>query len=417
MRIAHLADLHFGNKADKLEEVVITTSFALNWLTNYPPDLIVLAGDSVDEADGPIRIDSDAARAAISFVSACSQLAPVVIVRGTPSHDRRTPELFRALKGRYPIHVATEIEMVALAGARKEDLHFIPYSELPASLTFVNAILTFLPSPDKAHVVASFGGTSRQLTTLAANECLHDALAYIGEVNSQVPPGIPKILVGHGMITGARYSSGTIATGADLEFSVHDLNLTNTDVKLFGHIHAHQIFPGNIIYSGSPGRLNFGETEEKGFVMATINTAGNDGIEFIKTPAREFLFRDMEWDEEGAAKILDEAQQVTLLCQGKDVRFRYNIPEEMRHAVDRNSLQEQFITAGARVAKVEMTVIPVVRQRAAGISRKLTLTEKIQAWAQVTNTDIPARVMTIAATIEGETIDELLQSAGFEINA
>ena len=399
MRVAHLADLHFSNKPDKLEEVVRCTDFAVRAMVkDFMPDLIILAGDTVDEADGPIRADSDAFRAAVRFVSACADIAPVAICLGTPSHDRKTPLLFRDLRGANEIYVSDRIEMIGIT-----QLGQFTFPEAAG----LAAMLTFLPSPDKSHCIGTYGGGSLSLTTMNAKEALHDALAYIGECNKAFAD-IPKIVIGHGMITGAEYSSGTVSTGEDLEFSVHDLRLAGADITCFGHVHKWQAFSGNIYYAGSPGRLNFGEQEEKGFLIHDI-TGNHVASHFVKTPAREFLLKEVEWVK--TETTLAAATEVAATCTGKDVRFRYTIPEELRHTVDRNVLTQKFLDAGARLAKVEAIIIPTVRQRAAGISRLETLPEKILKWAETTGADIPDRVLSIAATIEGEATEELILKA------
>jgi exonuclease SbcD len=407
MKFCHLADLHFSVKPEKLEEVMRCSNAALSSIKDSSPDLIILAGDTCDEHDGPIRIDSDTARALIQFVLACADIAPVAVVMGTPSHDRRTPELLRFLRGANQIYVADKIEMVQLTS-----YGFEPYGNRSDAQAGTKCVLTFLPSPDKAKIVGTFGGTSKQLTTMAAKEILQDTLAYIGEVNQTVHPDVPRILIGHGMITGSEYSSGTVATGEDLEYGIHDLNQTNADYKAFGHVHKFQEFPGHIVYAGSLGRLNFGEKEEKGFVMAQFAEGRNGfSMTFCPTPARRFLFLETTWEDGGLDAIAAEVDKGLAECQGADVRLRYSIPEEERHAVNRTDIAEKFIAAGARNVRVEPTIIPKIRQRAAGISQICTLSDKILKWGDTVGVEIPKRVLSIADTIEGDEVAELVVSA------
>lgn len=415
MRVLHTGDLHFSNKPEKLEEVIRCTDSILEQAQSIWPDLIVLAGDTVDEHDGPIRIDSDCARAAIRFVLACADIAPVAIVRGTPSHDRRTPEIFRELRGANPIYVASQIEMVALVDicngydpspAYPDGPYFFPYGSDYHGGT-LQAVLTFIPSPDKSRIIGAFGGESKQLTSLMAKEALHDALAYIGEINNTVT--CPRILIAHGMIAGSEYSTGATSTGEDLEFSVHDLKLANADVYLFGHVHKHQIFAGNIVYAGSPGRLNFGETEEKGFLVAEVLHGAGILPQFIKTPAREFHFVEVGW--ESLAKLEEEFAKCMAECAGKDTRFRYTIPEEEKAAFPRERVVAGLEQAGARNVKVEYSIIPKERVRAAGISRLDTLEAKLVRWGETTETVIPERSREIIRGIEGCSKEELLEFA------
>jgi DNA repair exonuclease SbcCD nuclease subunit len=423
-KVLHSADLHFSNKADKLAETIAVTDFMILQAGQSPPDVAVLAGDLVDEHDGAIRIDSDAARAAISFVTRLANICPVVIVRGTRSHDRESPYIFQLLKTRFPVYVGTQMEMVALhafpdANTRWEFEPFDIIREETFGWTGCSAVFTLIPSPDKSNLIANLGGDSKLGTTLIAKECLHDAMAYLGELNAQVPDGVPRILVAHGMITGAEYSSGTIAVGEDFEFSLSDLALTNTDLKCFGHVHKQQSFPGNIHYSGSPGRLNFGEKEAKGFLAHTI--VGRKVVtEFHPTPARYFVFSEYDWrvgindvtEKFGFDLELKECLQEISEHPGCDVRFRLTIPEEERHIPPtRQELEQALIAAGARSAKVEYSVVPQFRQRAAGISRKETLVDKAQMWAASAGVELSPRTLALAGCIEGMDVDELISIA------
>lgn len=406
IKILHTADLHFSNKADKLSEVITTSDYILECARIEQPDVATISGDLVDEHDGPIRIDSEAARAAIRFVTELGQVCPVVIVRGTRSHDRETPYLFRHLRTTHTVYVSTEIEQVAMF----EDDTFAPLDE-DTPVHDCKAVFTLIPSPDKANLLAVFGSESITACTIGAKETLSDALAYLGEVNAQIPEFVPRILVAHGMITGAEFSSGSTATGEDFEYGVGDLNTTSTDLKCFGHVHKQQSFAGNIFYSGSPGRLNMGEKETKGFLMHTLDGQCLTETRFIETPARRFVLYDVAWSEDGIDNILSKVAECETECLGADVRFRYSIPEENRHQVNREELIARFMDAGARLVKIEPSLIPMVRQRAAGISKLDNLGAKVSRWGEVTGVVIPDRVLTIAATIEGRTAEELVDDA------
>lgn len=96
-KFIHTADLHFKNEEACLEEIIKVSDYMLRVIEKELPDAIILAGDTLDELHGRIRLDSEAARAAIDFVQQCATIAPVVIIKGTNSHDRQTPYIFRHL--------------------------------------------------------------------------------------------------------------------------------------------------------------------------------------------------------------------------------------------------------------------------------------------------------------------------------
>lgn len=409
-RIIHTADLHMSNNAEKREESVRTSDTLLADIQTNPPGLLVVAGDSVDEWDGLINLDSPASRAMFRFLSTAANYCPVVVVTGTPSHDRMTPEIFRFIRGRYPIHVSSQIEMLALVG-RKDGMAFVPWGEVSDTAGLV-AVITCIPSPNKAKCIATLGGELRQLTTFDAQDMLHDALSYIGSINETVPAPIPRILASHGMVSGAIFSTGSVATGEDLEFTVGGLNSTNTDYKAMGHIHKKQSFPGNIWYPGSPGRLSYGEVEEKGYLDVTFEGRSPTVI-FKKTPARRFAFleRDLVGNDDPATEFAAALEEFSSKVDGADVRVRYMVSQEHVHAVNRSIIISRLTAAGARKIKIEPRIIPVYRQRAAGISLLTNDIDKFKRWAEVNGIILSKRALELADSLKNATVEELYQAS------
>ena len=244
---------------------------------------------------------------------------------------------------------------------------------------------------------------------MSARETMHEVMVYLGEVNSRVDGDVPRVVVGHGMITGATFSSGMTAMGEDFEYSVNDLRQAGADLVAFGHVHRQQSFPGAIFYSGSPGRLNMGETEVKGFLVHEFS--GSDLVEsrFVETPARRFVLTECGWEEgvEGFDRMVESCEAD---CSGADVRLRFTVPEENRHMVNRDEVTRRLMEAGARRVVIELTIVPAVRQRAAGISRLSTLADKVAMLGESGFTVTP-RVLELAAAIEGRDVEELLDDA------
>jgi len=402
----HAADFHFSNKLDKLTETITTSSFLIEAARREKPDVAILAGDLMDEHDGPIRFDSATVRSAIWFIEQLGSICPVVIVRGTRSHDRDTPELFSHVRTKYPVYVGSVFEMVAITTENE----FIPVEEA-SERNDIKAVFTLLPSPDKANMIATLGGDTGSSTTLKAKEALNDVLGMFGQVNSMFE-GTPRIAVGHGMITGAEYSSGQTATGEDLEYCLSDFSLLNVDLVAFGHVHKHQSFAGNVFYSGSIGRLDLGEKEEKGFLVHDMEGSFLTSSKFVNTPTRTFVLYDVQWrEEDGYDNLVEQFEKCLQEADGNHVRFRYTIAEESRHMVRRDELYSRLIEAGAKSAKVELTVIPKVRQRAAGISQIEILLDKLLKWGETASVKIPDRSQTITMTIESRDVDELIDDA------
>lgn len=399
MKILHTADLHFQNNPELLQEVVRVTDYLVEVAAAEKPDVIILAGDTLDEYHGRIRLDSDAARAAIRCVQNFAEVAPVVIVRGTKSHDREAPFIFEHLRTKHPVYVASEPELVGLYHAPGGSRQFSPVGSGGLPL----AVFTLCPSLDKQFFSATFDGGIRD-GNVSMRELAHDLFAGFGLVNETVE--VPRILVTHGMVTGAVFSTGQQAIGEDLELGLDTLRAAKCDYVALGHVHKRQTFGRDVAYSGSPGRMNFGEQEEKGALLVEVERGKPPVIRFVPTPARKFVFVDVEWD--GIVEAIHAAIQDALTtCRGCHVRVRYSIPEEHRHAVNRDEVEKALIAAGALKAKVECQIIPATRTRAAGISRASTLPEKVEKWAATTGVDVPPRVLEIASVIEGMEVAEL----------
>lgn len=410
MKIAHCADLHFSINTELLVEVVRTSDFMLACFANERPDVIVIAGDTLDEYLGRIRIDSECARAAISFVERCADIAPVIIIRGTRSHDRESPAIFSHLRAKFPILVACDIKQISLTTDRKfvEDIDH-PWVETVASFTLV-------PSLDKSYLMAADDSSIRS-GNMAFKEAIHDLFAGFGIVNEQFTAhGIPTVLVTHGMLTGACFSSGQTAIGEDLEFGLNDLHAAKATYTALGHVHKHQVFPGNVVYSGSSARLNFGEAEDKGFVVAEFSDAECVDVRFEQTPARRFCFGEVP-EYTDAQDVYARANTLAVGCRGADVRFRLQLPEECRADVDRDRLEQIFLVAGANKVKLEISIIPKQRSRSEGISRVDSLVEKVQRWGVTVGEAIPDDVLALASIIEGVSAEELLVQSQVSVDA
>lgn len=429
MKLLHSADWHLSPKRDKLEESTRCIEHLVDVAEAERPDVAVIAGDLLDFHDGAIRIDSETTRAMIRLVQSLALVCPVLIVRGTPSHDREGLDFLRELWTQHPVHVATTFGQVALVKHNAVDVDgqdeepWFTWEGLDIALhgnaERILAAFTCFPSPEKAWLMAHGMGSIREANA-AAREVIHDLLAGFGLVNAGLT--VPRVLVGHCMVTGARLSSGITAIGEDLELGLSDLDAAHVDYAALGHVHEHQGWTTeqgtHVRYSGSPGRLNFGETGPKGFLLVDLDTnpsAANPPVydmRFVETPARRFVFGEATWNGDGAEGIRAEVARIAAEdLAGADVRFRYTVPEEHLHELAPDAIRAELLASGAREAKVERSIIPRERVRAAGISRLETLPEKVARWGETVATEIPAAVLSLAARIEGLDIEELAAEA------
>ena len=91
---------------------------------------------------------------------------------------------------------------------------------------------------------------------------------------------------------------------------------------------------------------------------------------------------------------------------GALVRVRWTVADEDRHEVDR-ALIERELGRAAEV-KLEGRIVPVVRTRAAGISRAASLADKGRQWALVTQAK-PGPLLACLAQLEAERGEDIAE--------
>ncbi len=372
IKIAHFSDLHYGSKT--LTEADNCFSSAVDTAIGRGVDCAVISGDATDHA---LDVHAPAVAALAKNVRRLADHCPVVMLQGTYSHEPPgTLDIFRLLGGRYPVHVADRIGQVALSGGQWHASSGWSFVTLP---TGCDALLTVVPTVNKAAVAAVCGAAG---AGEALGNHLAQLLAGFGAINALARrAGIPTVGISHGTVNGCLTEHGVPMAGLDHEFTAGALFSAGTSAFLLGHIHKHQSWQDGerrIAYAGSIGRFHFGEQGAKGFLEWEVDAEGAC-LRLIETPAR----RNVEIAFDGLpdmAELAEIARQPGI--QGAHLRLRWNVPEEARHQVDRKALAALF--AGAAEVKLEGRVIPVVRARAAGISRQGTLAMKIESWAQTT---------------------------------
>ena len=110
-------------------------------------------------------------------------------------------------------------------------------------------------------------------------------------------PDIPLILTAHASVQGAKYGSErAVMLGHELVLSGGLVNHKKLDYVALGHIHKPQVLSDKdshppIVYPGSIERIDFGEKEDKRFVLAEVGK-GKTHWEFRKLETRRFIDPD-----------------------------------------------------------------------------------------------------------------------------
>jgi len=388
MKILHTGDVHF--RGDMLGEIVKCTGFLLKKAQEISPDVVIIAGDLFDERqtyDVPTFIQ------ALDFVHRLSEVAPVLIVKGTPSHDGRTLEFLRNKR----VYVSERPEQVVLTGEGA-------FERLPLGETLqsdIRAVFSCLPSVSKAGVLSVLDDKDLNGSTMDTIELMRDVITGWKKTNDTARiMGIPTAMVSHLSVTGAMLSTGQQMVGREVELGVGDLRMSGASLVCLGHIHKVQHW-GEIFYCGSITRLNFGEEEEKGFWLHTFEQDTLESSEFIETPARVMVTVNLDNPTADSSDL-----SFLGVPEGAFVRVRYEVTEEEVHSVDEEALRDALVASGAVAIKVEKTVRPHERVRAEGISKISSFDEKLRKWIETTGTDVSSGVFEKLKTIEKEMENE-----------
>ena len=389
VRVCQMSDLHYSGR--NLAESERCFAYAVDRAIAAGPDCVVISGDSTDHA---LDAHAPAFAALARNLRRLADHCPVLMLQGTFSHEPPgTLAVFALLGGRYPVRVADRIKQVALLpGGIWADSSEWRFDGIPDG---TRLLVSCIPTVNKGAVAAVVGATQAGEALGAEMASLLRALAP-GHRDARAS-AIPTAVLSHGTVSGCTTEHGVPMAGLDHEFTTGSLFAADASAVMLGHIHRHQIWESSgrlIAYAGSIGRFHYGEEGDKGMLVWEIGPASASAV-LDPTPAR----RTIEVSFAGAPD-LDELRAIADDVQGAFVKVRWEIGEEERASVDRAAIEAAL--TGAAEVKLEGRIVPVVRSRAAGISRAATLDDKLQQWACVVGAD-PAPLSVALAALEAST--------------
>jgi exonuclease SbcD len=149
------------------------------------------------------------------------------------------------------------------------------------------------------------------------NQLMLDKLEnlVLGETGlvSRLDPTLPTIMVAHGTVQGAVYSSErSVMLGHDLVLPPGLMHHPAFDYVALGHVHKHQCLFDDppVVYCGSLERIDFGEAaERKGFVVVDLEK-GRADWRFVPVNARRFVTIRVQTDGDNPTQsVLDAIAQ------------------------------------------------------------------------------------------------------------
>jgi len=349
--------------------------------------------------------DAQTRNALFRRIMTMADLAPVVIVRG--NHDL-TGELdvFAWLRGKYPIVVSQRPELLTI-----ETPIWIP--ALGGTTKRLCASVWTAPYPDKAVLVAT--GTPPDQVAQVGRVALDNLMMY-GAAELAARPDTMKLVLGHGNVVGAQSSTGQPQIGKELEFDRAMFERFDPDVYVgMNHIHKHQQV-GRAVFAGSSCRLDFGELEPKGIIVADFAPATDPvrvafrGWRFVALDVAAMYHVEGELTPEGFtfAVVKSDGERLAdgerpASWRGADVRvsYRYNPAELPRLNVA--LIHAEF--AEARSLKIVAIPDRVTDIRAPEVLAAVTVHDKLQAFAEHAGLEWTDELAALAAIIETQPVD------------
>ena len=386
MLVCHISDLHIDRRR-RLSDTRSILEKIVSEAKDHQVDLGLIAGD-IYEAD----TEEEERALFAEFLAAASEVCPWVVIRGNHEKSLDATVLRLLAAGlKHPVRIYERPNFPS------ENLDRIKTASGPVGIVAI-------PWFTKTHMAAQASAdVSGDELTLAVNEQAKRLLVGAQvEVERIRAAGATPIGMHHGMIRGAKFSSGGTERGITVEFNSHDLLEVGCAYFALGHVHLAQAWhEDRIAFSGSIERQNYGEPEDKGYRLIEID-GDHFSNTFVPLPARKIVLLEADWtdpEEIGlhASSYCPDMPDIS----GALVRFRYRIRPQDLHLVDKEAIERALYDAGAFSVKVEPDIVHQARVRSEGIARVEGMWPKVKTWDSLTGKDL---------TAENESRRELLLS-------
>ena len=364
LRILHSADFHFDREHQEPSLASLRAFLAFG--REHGVDLWVLAGDLFNRAVQNTR-NSGFPRL-VRLLREMMDLAPLVAVRGTPTHD--LPGCYEALqemRGRHGLTLLDSAGRLAFLGA-DGGLVTAPRGA-DADGRPEGARLLVLGCPEPSPEGALEADRER------AQESLAGRMAELGRVRRR-HDDLPCLFVYHGLVRGALLPSGQLTGRGEVAAGRDELAAVGADYYALGHVHLAQRLPGlQAWYPGSAFPVNWGEREVKSFRQVLLGReAGRSSVTVRAVPFPHPPRRKL---------VLAPGGSIAGDLAGCQVWLEVIAGREEAAAVDRAALLRQLLAAGAEPgSRVTLAILPAEAVRAAQIREAQRLEEKVAVWAE-----------------------------------
>jgi exonuclease SbcD len=343
----HFADTHFGvelyGRLDpetglntRLQDFRKSLMSAIDMALEENVHLAVFAGDAYKTRD-PRQTEQREFAACIRRLT--DRDVPVVLLTG--NHD------MPAIRGR-----ANAVEIYRTLGVT--NVHVLSRPELLTIETAAGPVrIAPMPYLIKGYSVSreEFQGKTLDQTREMLENLYVEYIEHLADEVREAADDVPTILLGHFWATGATLSSWQTGYFDVNEPQVPLSALANPafDYVALGHIHKHQDLnkhgQPHVVYSGSPDRIDFGETDEpKGFVLVELRKGGADYRHVEVRDGRPLLDIDVRAEEENPTERIVAAIRERSL-RNAIVKLTYHIGEGQQSLIREREIREALATA------------------------------------------------------------------------
>ena len=382
MRILHTSDWHIGHRLYERPRIKEHSQF-LDWLLakikEQEVDVLLVAGDIFDTA----LPSSGATDLYYQFLFRLYNETHAHAVITAGNHDSPT----RLAAPREFLRMG-RIHVVGLASEPAECVLSLP-SENPSVAI---AAVPYLSENELSHI-------SFETEPERAERYRERLKAFYRQCVECMPPGLPKILMGHLFVHGGEESGSerNIQIGGATAMQISDFPDDVAYVAL-GHLHRPHAISGAsypVQYAGSPLPLRFNEASySKKLYLLDVPTTGDAQVEEIKIPVfKELCTVTGNLDEVRSAAMLPEWDGKYIQIQLTLERPEVGISDEIR---------EMFDQRGGDVLSIEVELPAQTERQEIPIEDMQQPTEIFEQFYKEKFSDSPDELMT-------ETFNELLQ--------
>lgn len=437
LKVLHTADWHVCNEF--MEDAERCLDFMANHVEGLadPVDLIVISGDIYNHRQ--IRQESEAARLAFQTVKRLSECAPVIVLTGTPSHDGYAPLILRDIgpmvkvmdkPGQLSITTNNGYLTEILDPATMPDDYPVPLDVL---ISCTPAFTKQYFHSDK-DVETSNKEIADAMAAIFAGFGSQKAIINRKNRNNHKHQAIPHILLGHYQVGGSFIHPSQPLIGIDIEVAQDHLALAGADVNCLGHIHAAQEVNPNTIYCGSLFATDFGEYEDKGFFIHTLECVDmghhweKTTSEFVLTPSPklvklnvDLILNPVEDDSLLLQSIMMVADKTPALDveegQGSHIvcRMEVKVYQDEANKIDQEAIVEYFEEAGLRSFDLSLNRIPRPNVRSKSILDADMLKTKVELRAKIVNNPVTPEILHKAELLQHLEADELINNLTVQI--